>query len=175
MNKPVLVGDPKQLTIEIGPGSNDGVRTFDVIAGDIILTCDDNVAYVPQLLTSLNVDAARLSSQDYVRFSERLPNGSIEEKHRFLTTLTGTDQKIELIDSDEVFSSFRFLDWGPVTDNLTSFLLQDQSGLFLTYCFWRPEHHDPEHVGLVQKIRIDADGLSATLKCAIDELQQGAA
>ncbi len=175
MNKPMLIGNPEKLAIEIGPGSNDGVRTIDVIAGGIILTCDDNAAFVPQLMSSLALDVACLASRSYIRFASRLPKGSVEDKHEFLATLTDTTQKVEFINSDEMFSSFRFLDWGPTTDNLISFLVENQGELFLTYCFWRPEHHDRNKIGQVQKARIDADEASAVLKRAMDELQRGAA
>jgi hypothetical protein len=159
----LLLGSKERFALELGE-EHGGLRRVDAWAAGQWLTCDDNMAYVPQLKPTLQLDHVRL---DAIRDSPiPFPGLSPTATHRRL-----------LADESGLRESWRFLDWGPTTDNVLAHLLPDRGHLVMTVGFWREEHlrHHPEHAGTVFAAEIEAEELADILQGAVAALDRAQA
>ncbi|MBT1187893.1 hypothetical protein HET69_28880 [Streptomyces sp. CJ_13] len=160
----VLLGDKFRFAAEVGePGP---LCRVDLWAAGNWLTCDDNVAYVPQFRRDVLDAAAWLRSGE----GSPLPFAGVsaEATHRRLMQCSGDDEP----EADCQLGPFRVLLWGPTTDNVTAFLFREEDRLVITLEFWREEHllNHPEDAGTVFMVEIPAeefvgilDGIAAAL------------
>ncbi|MET7982078.1 MULTISPECIES: hypothetical protein [unclassified Streptomyces] len=149
---------------ELGP-----LCRVDLWAAGKWLTCDDNMAYVPQFRRDVVNTALLLrSGEDSPRPFTGL---SAEATHRRLVHRAGDD--------DEPRADYRFrgrfqtLLWGPTTDNVTACLFREGDGLVITLEFWREEHliNHPEDAGVVFVVEIPAEefvGILEGVAAALD-------
>jgi hypothetical protein len=133
----------------------EGLRRVDIWAAGQWLTCDDNMAYVPQLRSSLQHDRARLDSIN--ASPSPFPGLPPAAVHRQL-----------LADEDGLRERWRFLHWGPTTDNVLGHLFRDGDHLVITVEICRQEHfrRHPEHIGAVFVAEIEAEELGGILQNA---------
>jgi hypothetical protein len=155
------LGTIERFAIELGE-QRGGLRRVDAWAAGQWLTCDDNMAYAPQLHQSMRRDLARLDSLN--DSPSPLPGLSPAAAHRQL-----------LADEGERREGWQFLEWGPTTDNVLAHLLPNGSQLAITVSFWREKHlrSHPEHVGAVFVTEIAAEELAGTLQGAVTALACG--
>ncbi|MEY2246483.1 hypothetical protein AB8A21_26705 [Streptomyces sp. BF23-18] len=133
---------------ELGP-----LCRVDLWAAGKWLTCDDNMAYVPQFRRDVLHTAA------WIRSGEGSPMPfaglSAEATHRRLVHRVGDDEP----EADYLFRGrFQTLLWGPTTDNVTACLFREGDLLVITLEFWREEHliNHPEDAGAVFVVEIPA-------------------
>lgn len=155
-----LVGSKDRFALELGERSG-GLRRVDVWLAGQHLTCDDDMAYVPQLLESLRSDRAGLDSVN--RLPPPFPGLPPEAAHRRLQAEDGERRE-----------QWWFLRWGPTTDNVVTYLFRDGERLVITAEFWRDEHlqRHPEHAGAVFAAEIPAEELATVLQDAAAALGQ---
>lgn len=140
----IRFGDRSRFAIEIArdPDEPSGrLRVVDIYAANRWLTCDDNVAFVPQFNISVHREMSRLLSPDAdERYRRPFPELSpVETLRRIDSTEEDTNH----------YSRHRVLSWGPTTDNVLAFLFVDENTAWLTFSFWRAEHHNPSEMGQV--------------------------
>jgi hypothetical protein len=151
----VLLGSKERFALEVGERRG-GLRRVDVWAGGQWLTCDDNMAYVPQLRWSVQHDRARLDS---IKSSPSpfpgLPPAAV---HRQL-----------LADDEGLREQWWFLQWGPTTDNVLAHLFRDGDHLVITVEFCREEYlrRHPEHIGAAFVVEIEVEELAGILQNAV--------
>ncbi|MER5885602.1 hypothetical protein ABT160_17360 [Streptomyces sp. NPDC001941] len=146
----VLLGDKSRFAVEVGePGA---LRQVDMWAAGKWLTCDDNMAYVPQFRRDVLDAAARLRAGDGL--SLPYDGLSAEATHRRLRQQAGDDER------------FRTLLWGPTTDNVVSHVFCEQELLLVTIEFWREEHlrNHPEDAGAVYVAEIPREEFIGVLE-----------
>ena len=157
----LLLGSKQRFALELGE-ERGGSRRVDAWAADQWLTCDDNMAYIPQLRRILGDDLAKVASvrDSPFPFPELLPVAA----HRRL-----------LADENGLRERWWYLMWGETTDNVLAHLLPYSDRLVLTVEFWRGEHLHlhPEHAGVVFAAEIAADELLGILQEAIDAFNRG--
>ncbi len=146
-------GHPSQFAIEIGPPTSQ-LREVDLWAAGVLLTCDDDLAYLPTFSWSMEATLTWLL-KDHDR-SLPYPELSPEENHRRL-------QLGEYEDRERFF----FLNWGPTTDNVLALLFRRGTDLILTFEFWRPTHPRPEEIGKVFVVEMPERDL---LRCLLQSL-----
>jgi hypothetical protein len=154
----LLLGSKGRFALELGE-QREGLHRVDAWAAGQWLTCDDNMAYVPQLRVSVQHDLARLDSiKDSPSPFPGLPPAAV---HRQLYAV-----------NDGSRERWWFLQWGPTTDNVLAFLFRDGDHLMITVEFWREEHlrRHPEHMGTVFVAEIEAEELAAILQDAVAAL-----
>ncbi|MFJ4343176.1 hypothetical protein [Streptomyces sp. NPDC088915] len=149
----VVLGDKSRFAAEVGePGP---LCRVDLWMAGKWLTCDDNMAYVPQFRRDVLDTAAWLRSGE----GSSLPFAgfSAEATHRRLRQHAGDDDESEA--DYQLRSRFRFLLWGPTTDNVMAYLFREEDRLVITLDFWREEHlvSHPEDAGAVFGIEIPAE------------------
>ncbi|WP_438318651.1 hypothetical protein ACSHWO_34560 [Streptomyces sp. HUAS TT3] len=148
----VVLGKKLRFAAEVGePGPLCRVALW---AAGKWLTCDDNMAYVPQFRRDVLDAAARLRSGD--GFPLPFAGLSAEATHRRLMQDAGDGES----DGDhQLHGRFRALLWGPTTDNVTACLFREGDRLVLTFEFWREEHllSHPEDAGAVFVAEIAAE------------------
>lgn len=147
----LLWGSKERFALELGEWSG-GLRRVDAWAAGQWLTCDDNMAYIPQLRQSVHHDHARLHSiTDSPPPFPGLPPAAVHRQF--------------LANDDEMPEQYWFLHWGPTTDNVIAYLFPSGDHLALTAGFWREEHlrRHPEHVGAVFAAEIEAEELAGIL------------
>lgn len=161
----VLLGDKFRFAAEVGEAGP--LCRVDLWAAGRWLTCDDNVAYVPQFRRDLLDCAAWLRSGG----GSPLPfaDVSAEATHRHFVQSAGADEP----EADYTLRGWsRALLWGPTTDNLTAYLFREGDRLAITLEFWREEHllNHHEDAGAVFVVKISAeefvgilDGVAAAL------------
>ncbi|MFF6839788.1 hypothetical protein ACFY8X_13450 [Streptomyces tanashiensis] len=148
----VVLGNRLGFAAEVGrPGP---LCRVDLWAAGKWLTCDDNMAYVPQFRRDVLDAAAWLRSGE----GSPLPFAdlSAEATHRRLTQRAGDDEP----EADRLLRGrFQALLWGPTTDNVTAYLFRDKDHLVITLEFWREEHRrsHPEDAGAVFVVEIPAE------------------
>ncbi|MFJ8827666.1 hypothetical protein ACIREE_38740 [Streptomyces sp. NPDC102467] len=142
----VLLGDKNRFAAEVGAWDN-ALRRVDLWAAGKWLTCDDNSVFVGQFRQDVLDTAAWMRSGQ----GSPLPFDGLSPQatHRRLMRRAGADDETEA--DFALRSQFRFLNWGPTTDNVTAHLFRDANRLALTLQFWREEHliKHPEHAGEV--------------------------
>jgi hypothetical protein len=155
----VFIGDRRRFAVEVGDWTGPVLRRVDLWAAGQWLTCDDNMAFIPQFRVAVADSADRLRAGH----GAPLPfaGSSAVATHRRLVAGTGREEH-----DDRVRRRFRVFDrWGPTTDNLTAFVFRDGDRLEFTGQFWRAEHlrEHPEHVGTVFTLEIQAAEVTAAL------------
>ena len=146
-----------------------GLRQVDIYAAGRWLTCDDCNAYVPALTHCLMAAVARLLDDDVEeRFRRPYPALSPADNHRRLSA------DAEAGDNNE-YLRYRFMDWGPTTDNLSAHLFISDGIASIPFSFWRPDHHDPSELGQVFVAELPARELTRVLHQAAWELATGGA
>lgn len=155
----VVLGDKLRFAAEVGePGP---LCRVDLWASGKWLTCDDNMAYVPQFRRDVLDAAAWLRSGE----GSPLPFAglSAEATHRRLTQRAGDDESEA---EYQLRGRFRVLLWGPTTDNVTAYLFREEDRLVITLEFWREEHllSHPEDAGAVFVVEIPAEELIGILE-----------
>ncbi|APS17514.1 hypothetical protein TK78_00090 [Streptomyces sp. Tue 6075] len=162
----VVLGDKCRFAAEAGePGL---LCRVDLWAAGKWLTCDDDMAYVPQFRRDVLDTAAWLRSGE----GSPLPFAglSAEATHRRLMQRAGDDDEPEA--DYQLRGRFRVLLWGPTTDNVTAYLFRQEDHLVITLSFWREEHllSHPEDAGTVFVVEIPAkefvgilEGIAAAL------------
>lgn len=156
----VVFGDRARLGVEVGDWAGPALRRVDVWAAGQWLTCDDNMAFVPQFRRSVAETAAwlRAGHGAAVPYADL----SAAAAHRRLIAGTGREEE-----DDALRSRFRvFGDWGPTTDDVEAFLFRHGERLEITWQFWREEHllRHPAHVGMVFAVEIGAAELAGLLE-----------
>lgn len=148
----VVLGDKLRFAAEVGePGA---LCRVDLWAAGKWLTCDDNMAYVPQFRRDVLRTAAWLRSGggSPVPFAGL----SAEAAHRRLVYRMG---EVNAPEADyRLRRGFQALLWGPTTDNLTACLFRAGDRLVVTLEFWREAHliNHPEDAGVVHAVEIQA-------------------
>ncbi|MET9617170.1 hypothetical protein [Kitasatospora indigofera] len=156
----VVLGDKSRFAAQVGePGP---LCRVDLWAAGKWLTCDDNMAYVPQFRRDVLGAAAWLRSGE----GSPLPFAglSAEATHRRLTRGMRNDDATEA--DYGLHSRFRVLLWGPTTDNVTAYLFREKDRLVITLEFWREEHllNHPEDAGAVFVVEIPAQEFAGILE-----------
>jgi len=133
-------GDRERFAIEPGrvlDGTpTNGVRVVELWAAGRELSCDDNHAYVPQFCESVESTITWLLSEH--DRSLPAPDLSPEENHRRVRETRYHDR-----------IRFVFMDWGPTTDNLRSFLFRRGLDAVITFEFPRETHPRRDEIGRV--------------------------
>ncbi|MFF1511932.1 hypothetical protein [Streptomyces sp. NPDC058326] len=163
----VVLGDRARFAAEVGePGP---LCRVDLWAAGKWLTCDDNMAYVPQFRRDVLDAAAWLRSGE----GASLPFAglSAEATHRRLRQRAGDDDESEA--DYQLRSRLRVLLWGPTTDNVMAYLFREKDHLVITLEFWREEHlfTHPEDAGAVFVVEIPAEefiGILEGIAAALD-------
>jgi hypothetical protein len=124
------------------------------------LCCDDDCAFVPQFCMSVESTIAWLLS-DHDR-SLPYPELSPEDNHRRLCEKEYGDRQV-----------YRFLNWGPTTDNVRAFLFRRGADAIITFEFWRETHRRPDEIGRVFVAVIPERQLLHSLRQAVRALRTG--
>ncbi|WP_406503228.1 hypothetical protein [Streptomyces sp. NBC_01602] len=149
----VILGDKRRFAAEVGEQGQ--LRRVDLWAAGKWLTCDDNMAYVPQFRRDVLDTAAWLQSGE--GFSMPFAGLSAEATHRRLMHRAGEDD--ETAADHGLRSQFQALLWGPTTDNVTAHLFREEGRLLITLEFWRQEHliNHSEDAGAVFVVQIPTE------------------
>jgi hypothetical protein len=150
-------GDRATLAIEVGASVSAQLRTVDVWAAGVLLTTDDNAAFVPFVSRAMRSTVARVRRHDLAPCP--FPDLSPEETFRRLET-----------DETEFRERFWFAQWGEILDNVSRYAYQDRDHLVMVFAFWRPDHPVPDELGTVFVVRLGPDEFAATAEGAADLL-----
>ncbi|MFK0011369.1 hypothetical protein [Streptomyces sp. NPDC091027] len=160
----VMLGNQSRFGAEVGAevGAPGPLRRVDLWAAGRWLTCDDNMAYVPQFRRDVLAAAAGLRSGGGSPLP--FPGLSPEATHRRLVRSTEEGDASE--SGYELRSRFRFLLWGPTTDNVLAHLFRDEDRLLLTLSFWREDHllGHPADAGAVFTAETGTEEFTGTLE-----------
>lgn len=137
-------GVRERFAITIGDfvGEGDSHRTVDVWAAGCWLTCDDNTAYVPHFAGLLQRAVGMLlhDASSYRPVGRLYPDLSPADNYRKLC---------DDANDDGLAHHFRFMDWGPTADNVSSLIFLEGEMAYLPFEFTRPDHHKPSERGQV--------------------------
>lgn len=115
------------------------MRQVDLYAADRWLTCDDNDVYVPQFIGALSATVGAF-----------LTDSSAMKIGRPYADLSVADNHLRLCEgNNDYYLAYRFMDWGPTTDNVRMHLFRENGTALLAFSFWREDHHDPAELGQV--------------------------
>ncbi|WP_329111984.1 hypothetical protein [Streptomyces sp. NBC_01353] len=164
----VVLGDKFRFAAEVGEPAP--LCRVDLWAAGKWLTCDDNMAYVPQSRRDV------LDTPAWLRSGEGSPlpfaGLSAEATHRRLVQRAGDDDPEA---EYQLRGRFRVLLWGPTTDNVTAYLFREEDRLVITLSFWRGEHLlcHPEDAGVVFVVEIPSEefvGILEGIAAALDAI-----
>ncbi|MFH8729011.1 hypothetical protein [Streptomyces termitum] len=162
----VVLGDRDGFGAEVG-GSGPLCRV-DLWAAGKWLTCDDNMAYVPRFRRDVRETAAWLRSGGGSPPPLACAGLSPGAVHRRLMWCAEDGAGA----GAETGERFRFLLWGPTTDNVIACLFREKDRLVVTFEFWREDHlrDHPEDAGVVFVAEVSVrefvgvlDGITAAL------------
>ena len=132
-----IIGDKNKFAFEIGgfDPENKSLRIVDIWADSTRLCVDDNTIYIPQFVNDLLMETKK--SYSISEFDSYLKGLSPEEMAQFvLSTRDEKSLNYDLCD-DRIYPTYRFLDLGPTTDNITAFMFRYNNVAFFTFSFWR--------------------------------------
>ena len=166
-----MYGLRSRFGVVIGPSDParpaSGMREVDVFAAGRWLTCNDSHAYLPHFTDCLMRAVAQLLDDDVEERCRRpFPELSPADNHRRLSA------DAEAGDNNE-YLRYRFMDWGPTTDNVSAHLFVSDGIASIPFSFWRPEHHDPSELGQVFVAELPARELTRVLHRAAWDLAIG--
>ena len=157
-------GDRERFAIEPGQvlqgTATTGLRVVELWAAGREVCCDDDHAFVPQFCMSVEATITWLLSDHDRSFPH--PELSPEGNHRRL-------QDGEYEDRCRYF----FMDWGPTTDNVASYLFRRGADAVITFEFWRPTHPRPDELGRVFVAELPERELLRSLHQAVCVLRSG--
>ena len=148
-----LIGDRNRFAAEIGEfwAGYLEFRRVDLWAGGHWLTCDDNIAFVPEL--RMNVQATVNWLRSGCDLTLPFPALSPAATHR------------RLIDVDDGSGEqFWFPVWGPITDNISGHVFRDRENLTITLEFWRETHRIAAERKLVFEVELPEAELVGVLE-----------
>lgn len=144
------------------------LRQVDIYAAGRWLTCDDSHAYLPHFADCMMQAVARLLDDDAgERFRRPYPELSPADNHRRLSAEADAGD-------NGAYLRYRFMDWGPTTDNVSAHLFVSDGIASIPFSFWRPDHHDPSELGQVFVAELPERELTRVLHQAAWELAVGA-
>jgi hypothetical protein len=164
----MVIGNKSTFAFEIGQHSSETeLRTVDIVIGNRYVCRDDNSAYVPQFIASMQCDIERIFDNDWNKYHEYFKRKSINEIHEFILRTRTEGTREYDIEDDSIYPLHKFLDWGPTTDNLCCFIIPINDKHYLTYQFWRPEHPDKSENGTIHNVQIELSEIAEAIKEAI--------
>ncbi|GIF77528.1 hypothetical protein [Asanoa siamensis] len=151
-------GDRSTFAIEVGDRLSPQLRTVDLWSAGVLLTVDDNAAFVPSfcLLMRRTAEAVRRRDVATCPYPGRSPWEIVRLLHE---------------GPDEFRERYWFMRWGETTDNLSPYAYLDDD-LVLMFSFHRPTHPRPEELGKVFEARIAPATFVATVEAAADLLER---
>jgi hypothetical protein len=137
-----------------------GIRVVELWAAGRELCCDDDHAFVPQFCTAVEATITWLLSDHDRSF----PHAELspEDNHRRLQAGEYEDR-----------SRYFFMDWGPTTDSVSSYLFRRGTDAIITFEFWRPTHPRPDERGRVFVAELPERELLRSLHQAVCVLRSG--
>jgi hypothetical protein len=124
-----------------GPDRPEGELEVDIYAAGRWLTCDDCTPHLSTFIKYLMATVAMLlDDRVEERFRCPYPELSPADNHSRLRADAKTGRSNE-------HWAYRFLDWGPTTDNVSAHLFISDGIASIPFSFWRPTHHDPSELG----------------------------
>ena len=153
-------GHTSQFAIEVEGyrASNRADGRVDLWVARQLLTCDDPHPYIPLVCGSLDRTIGWLLSESNLALP--WPDLPPEENHR------------RLLADDESRWRFRFLDWGPTTDNVLWHIFIRGKNAIITAEFCRPTHHNPADLGRVFVAELPERELLLVLHNTVSYLRQ---
>lgn len=130
----------------------------------------NNSVYVPQFTNSLAYDIESLKNYfDYSKYGKYLEGKSLHEIHFYLYDLASEVQESEGL--NKLADDFRFMDWGPTTDDAFVRLIPSENmSLYLT-CSLCGESSDEEAISReVLTAEMTSCELTQLFEKVIDEL-----
>jgi len=126
-----------------GPDRPEGELEVDIYAAGRWLTCDDCTPHLASFTDCLMRTVAFLLTDGVEgQFRRPFPELSPADNHRRLRADAKAGDNIEYL-------AYRFMDWGPTTDNVSAHLFISDGIASIPFSFWRPGHHDPSELGQV--------------------------
>ena len=164
----MIIGDKNAFAIDVGVNyQGNQIRKIDVVINNQYVCVDDNSAFVPQFITSLAFDIEQLKKADFNKFDNYFEGLTVPEIHEFiLNTRTEGAEEFDLED-DQIYPLHCFLDWGPTTDNISSFLIPKNKEMYLTHQFWREEHINKIEIGVINITKVEIEEIIGTLEKTI--------
>jgi hypothetical protein len=112
-----------------------GCREVDIYAAGRWLTCVDGSAYLPQFTHALmGTVHTLLDERPAEEICRPYPHLSPADNHRRLREDAGGQ-------------AYRFMDWGPTTDNVIAHLFIENGVALIPFSFRSADHHDPSERG----------------------------
>lgn len=160
-----LIGDKESFAFEIADHSEGDMKVVDIWINGISICCDDNTVYLPQFIGSL--DSSLPNELELKKYDRYFIDLTPEQIHSFIESTRDEDSVNYDIEDDWIYPHHQFLDWGATTDNVTSFIFESNGETFITFSFWRDEHHNPDEINHVYKTTVDRIKLRQVLSEAV--------
>ncbi len=166
----MLIGNKSSFAIEIGGLNSDhpDLRLVDFWAGNTRLCIDDNTAFVPQFLASLEWETQKTFCSP--QHDKVLDHKTPVEMAIFIKSTRDEKSANYGLHDDEIYPIYSFLDLGPTTDNLSAFLFRRTNATHLVYSFWRDAKVSGEEV--YHTVEVDFDSVIQICRTAVKELKK---
>ena len=156
-----LIGNKKPFAFEIADHSEGDMKIVDIWINSISICCDDNTVYLPQFIGS--VDLSLPNDLDLKKYDKYFHGLTPEQIHRFIKSTRDEESENYDVEDDWIYPHHQFLDWGATTDNVTCFIFESNGNTFITFSFWREEHHNPDEINHIYKTSISRAELRQVL------------
>lgn len=161
------IGQPESFAFGFGPGNNTAMRVVDIFVSGVSICVFDNNAYAPQFRSAIQCDLDRLQTRDADRYRQYFVGLTPEQAHGKIKQLIDIGKPVEWLNGDDPRRHFGFLDWGPTTDGVLSYLIPIRDSTHLTLEFVSPTH--PEN-GRILTVEVGTSDLAKILAEAVAEL-----
>ena len=136
------------------------------------ICCDDNQAYLPTFICSMENEMTVLKNiQDKAEFRKYFEGKTIEQSHAFISSTRDPASPDFDCENDELYVTYRVLNWSETTDNVTCFIVPSDNKYYLTYEFWREAHEVKSEIGLINHVQIDIAEMIVVIQHARDQIK----
>lgn len=160
-----MIGDKKTFGLEISDHSKGHMRMVDIWINGISICSDDNTVYVSQFISDIGYFLFK--ELDLKKYEKYFNDLTPEQIHSFIESTRDEDSANFDIEDDCICAHHQFMDMGPTTDNVSSFILEINGQVYITFKFWRDEHYNPDEINHVYKTTVNRIELRQVLSEAV--------
>jgi hypothetical protein len=168
-----LLGNKDIFAFEIGEKQKgEALLQVNIYIDGKNVCCDDNTVYLPQFYYTVKSTSEYLKKKiDYCKYEKYFWGKSTEEAHKWIESTNNENSAESNEFSDDIWKTYRFMSWGPTTDNVTCFLIPIHGTLYLTYRFWRETHTPIKEIEYVFGVEVTPFELIQVCEMALKILE----
>lgn len=166
-----MIGNKEILIFDVGEKVDDSpdLCYLDIWIAGRRTTTFDNIAFKAGIISAAKHDLEK--ERDLSKYKNYYDKMSVVDIHQFILSTRNDASSNYNLENDELFLEHQAFNWGPNTDNITSFLIEQNGDTYLTVQFYN-NLEDRKDKDVVYYTEIEYGYYKAALEQLIKELTE---